>query len=138
YRSSAEILACANSLISHNQHRHIKTLQSFKGSYKSVVCKEYLTQKEESLDVAYQIKALLKKGENLENIAILYRLNGLSRSIEESLNALNIPYRLIGALSFYERAEIKDALAFMHVVAKKDDRFFIKRVLNKPPRGLGK
>lgn len=75
--------------------------------------------------MAYQIKALLKKGENLENIAILYRLNGLSRSIEESLNALNIPYRLIGALSFYERAEIKDALAFMHLVAKKTIAFLL-------------
>ncbi|AFI05880.1 DNA helicase UvrD [Helicobacter cetorum] len=138
YRSSAEILECANSLISHNQNRHNKTLKSFKGPHKSVVCKEYLTQKEESLNVAYQIKALLNKGEDLEDIAILYRLNGLSRSVEESLNALNIPYRLIGAVSFYERAEIKDALATMHLVAKESERFFVKRILNKPTRGIGK
>ncbi|WP_104761149.1 ATP-dependent helicase [Helicobacter cetorum] len=138
YRSSAEILECANKLIAHNEYRHKKTLISHKGAYKAVEYQEFPTQKEESLNVAYQIKKLLEKGENLEEIAILYRLNGLSRSIEESLNALNIPYRLVGAVSFYERAEIKDALAFMRLVANKNERFFLRRVINKPTRGIGK
>ncbi|WP_104747537.1 ATP-dependent helicase [Helicobacter cetorum] len=138
YRSSTEILECANKLIKHNECRHQKTLISHKGAHKAVECQEFLTQKEESLAIAHTIKAWSNQGDSLEDIAILYRLNGLSRSIEESLNALNIPYRLVGAVSFYERAEIKDALAYMRLINNKNERFFLKRILNKPARGIGK
>jgi len=138
YRSTSQILDVANLLISHNRGRLKKELKSVQGSGKDVVVYESKDESEEANKIARDIKMLLERGVPHSEIAILFRLNALSRSIEEGLNRYRIPYKLVGAMRFYERAEIKDLLSYFRVVLNPKDDFSLKRIINKPKRGLGK
>lgn len=138
YRSTSQILKVANSLIAHNSMRLGKKLQSNKGDGKEVEILYSIDEKEESAKVADKIKKLIEQGEKLDDIAILFRLNALSRSIEEGLNRAKIPYKLIGAMRFYERAEIKDILSYLRLILNPNDDFSLSRIINKPRRGIGK
>ena len=84
------------------------------------------------------IEKLLKNGVMLKDIAILFRLNALSRSLEEGFNRAGIPYVLVGAIRFYERSEIKDVLSYFRAFINLEDDFSIARIINKPKRGIGK
>lgn len=138
YRSTTQILALANKLIAFNTKRLGKELVSIKGSGAEVVLIESSDERAESQAIALRIKKLLLSGVKPDEIAILFRLNALSRSIEDGLNKEAIAYRLIGAVRFYERAEIKDILSYFRLVINFDDNFSFLRIINRPKRGIGK
>ena len=141
YRSSEEILQAANALIAHNTERLGKNLKSVKGSkgfMGAVRVIENDDETQEATFLAKEIARLCENGENPSDIAILFRVNALSRSIEESFNRFKIPYKLIGAVRFYERAEIKDLLSYLRLIVNADDDFSFLRIINRPKRGIGK
>ncbi len=138
YRSTNNILKAANELIEHNRNRHGKKLVGVKGEGKEV---EVISSDNETIEastIARRISRLIDEGVNPRDIAILYRINALSRSIEEGLNKAAISYKMVGGLKFYERAEIKDVISYLRLIANPHDDFSLKRIINKPKRGLGK
>jgi DNA helicase-2/ATP-dependent DNA helicase PcrA len=138
YRSTEEILKAANLLIQHNRNRLGKTLVSTKGKGKPVEIFQSSDENEESDKIARAIKQLIDSGVPAGEIAVLYRINALSRSLEEGLNRAGIAYQLVGGVRFYERAEIKDAISYLRIIANSHDDFSFKRVINRPRRGIGK
>lgn len=138
YRSTQEILEVANNLIKHNSDRLGKTLKSTKGKGEKVEVLHNSDESEESLCIAKKIEMLKKQGVHLNDIAVLFRLNALSRSLEEGFNKYNINYRLLGTIRFYERAEIKDLLAYLRYLLNSRDDFSLERIINQPKRGIGK
>ena len=138
YRSKEPILRAANALIAHNTSRLGKDLVSTRGDGDEIVLLSHSDETQEANTIASKIAALLQSGIAPTQIAILFRLNALSRSIEEGLNRAKIPYKLIGATRFYERAEIKDVLAYFRVVLNLNDDFSLSRIINVPKRSLGK
>ncbi len=138
YRSTSQILRAANELIDHNRNRLGKELKSTKEGGEDVALMESDDETMESLKVAKRIKKLLDSGAQASDIAILYRINALSRSLEEGLTKEKIPYKMVGGVKFYERAEVKDVISYLRLVANENDDFSLKRVINRPKRGLGK
>jgi DNA helicase-2/ATP-dependent DNA helicase PcrA len=138
YRSKEPILKVANSLIEHNRSRLGKKLIPTRGSGEDVTILNSSDENEEARKIATKIGKLLDSGVNAEDIAVLYRVNVLSRSIEEGLNRSGINYKLVGGLRFYDRAEIKDLISYIRVITNFHDDFSFKRIVNKPKRGLGK
>ena len=138
YRSTSQILRAANELIDHNRNRLGKELKSTKEGGEEVALIESDDETMESLKVAKRIKKLLGSGVAADEIAILYRINALSRSLEDGLNKEKIPYKMVGGVKFYERAEVKDVISYLRLVANENDDFSLKRVINRPKRGLGK
>nr|WP_315009854.1 UvrD-helicase domain-containing protein [uncultured Campylobacter sp.] len=138
YRSTDEILNAANELISHNKNRLGKSLTSMNGGGEKI---EILHSDEESIEaakIAEAIKKLLSSGVAPSQIAVLYRVNALSRALEEGLNRAKIPYKMVGGVKFYERAEIKDTIAYLRLVNDEHDDFSMRRIINVPKRGIGK
>ena len=138
YRSREPILKVANALIEHNRSRLGKKLISTRGSGDDVATINSNDENEEARKIAMKIQKLLDSGVRAKEIAILYRVNVLSRSIEEGLNRSGINYKLVGGLRFYDRAEIKDLISYIRVITNHHDDFSLKRIVNKPKRGLGK
>ena len=138
YRSTNQILKAANDLIEHNRGRLGKVLESTKGDGKNIEVLESHDENIEALSIARKIKKLILSGVNPRDIAVLYRINALSRSLEEGLNKEQIPYNMVGGVKFYERAEVKDVISYLRVIANPHDDFSIKRIINRPKRGLGK
>lgn len=138
YRSTEEILKAANDLIEHNRSRLGKVLRSTQGKGKEVSFIESTDENQEASIVAKRVKELIDSGVNPKEIAILYRVNALSRSLEEGLNRARVPYRMVGGVKFYERAEIKDVISYLRLITNPHDDFSIKRVINRPKRGIGK
>lgn len=138
YRSKVPILKAANSLIEHNRSRLGKKLLPTRGDGESITVLSSSDEVEESRKVAKHITELIGRGIRPDSIAVLYRINALSRSLEEGLNRSGIAYRLVGGLRFYDRAEIKDLISYLRVITNHHDNFSIKRIINKPKRGLGK
>ncbi len=137
YRSTNQILRAANDLIEHNRERIGKNLTSVFGDGKEI---DFITSGDESQEsqaIARKIKKLIHSGVDPKNIAVLYRINALSRSLEEGLNKEGISYNMVGGVKFYERAEIKDLISYLRIIANVHDDFSIKRIINKPKRGLG-
>lgn len=138
YRSTKPILDAANTLIEHNRSRLGKKLISTKDGDDKIEVLDSYDENEESLKIAKQIKKLLDSGVRASEIAVLYRINALSRSLEDGLNRMGIAYKLVGGLRFYDRAEIKDLISYLRVIINVHDNFSLKRIINKPKRGLGK
>ncbi|MGB3962759.1 MAG: UvrD-helicase domain-containing protein [Sulfurimonas sp.] len=138
YRSKEPILKVANALIEHNRSRLGKTLLATRGSGDDVAILNSGDENEEARKIAIHIKRLLESGISANDIAILYRVNVLSRSIEEGLNRAGIAYKLVGGLRFYDRSEVKDLISYLRVITNHHDDFSFKRIVNKPKRGLGK
>ena len=138
YRSRSPILKVANALIEHNRSRLGKKLIPTRGSGDDVTILNSNDENEEARKIATKINKLLESGVGANSIAILYRVNVLSRSIEEGLNRASIAYKLVGGLRFYDRAEIKDLISYIRVITNFHDDFSFKRIVNKPKRGLGK
>jgi len=138
YRSTQEILEAANLLIDHNRNRLGKRLISIKGKGKPVTLFQSSDENEESDKIAKAIKELIESGVSAGEIAVLYRINALSRSLEEGLNRTGIAYQMVGGVRFYERAEIKDAISYLRIIANNHDDFSFIRVINRPKRGIGK
>jgi len=138
YRSKEPILKVANALIEHNRSRLGKKLIATRGSGDDINVLNSNDESEEARKIASKISKLLDSGVGAENIAVLYRVNVLSRSIEEGLNRAGVAYKLVGGQRFYDRAEIKDLISYIRVVTNFHDDFSFKRIVNKPKRGLGK
>jgi len=138
YRSRTPILEVANALIEHNRSRLGKKLIATRGSGEDVTILNSNDENEEARKIAIKIQKLLDSGVKAQEIAVLYRVNVLSRSIEEGLNRSGIGYKLVGGLRFYDRAEIKDLISYIRVITNNHDDFSLKRIVNKPKRGLGK
>ncbi|MDQ1245309.1 MAG: ATP-dependent helicase UvrD/PcrA [Campylobacterota bacterium] len=138
YRSKEPILKVANALIEHNRSRLGKKLIPTRGGGEDITILNSNDENEEARKIASKISKLLDSGVKAENIAVLYRVNVLSRSIEEGLNRAGIAYKLVGGLRFYDRAEIKDLISYIRVITNFHDDFSFKRIVNKPKRGLGK
>ena len=136
YRSTQNILNGANSLISYNKRRVKKDLVTENKEGSKILHCCAASDELESLFVAEKIDSLVKKGYKYQDIAILYRSNYLSRSVEKELIAFGIPYIIYGAVRFYDRAEIKDMLCYLRMMTVKDD-LSLKRVINTPKRGIG-
>lgn len=139
YRSSKNIVEAANSVIGRNQDQIKKNVwtDNFEGD--KIKVSRSLTDNEEGKIIANKIHDLKQeKGLNYSDFAILYRTNKQSRAFEESLRKLNIPYKIFGGLSFYQRKEIKDLLAYFRLTTNPRDEEAIKRVINYPLRGIGK
>ncbi|MCB4763064.1 MAG: UvrD-helicase domain-containing protein [Sulfurovum sp.] len=138
YRSTEPILKAANALIDHNSTRLGKTLISHKGEGPEVKLLHSFDESMETKAIAHQIKDLLNKGTDPDEIAVLYRINALSRSLEEGFTKESLDFKLIGGIRFYERAEIKDIISYFRVFANPHDDFSLLRIINKPKRGIGK
>lgn len=138
YRSTDPIIKAANTLIEHNSTRLGKNLNSHKGKGPDVKLLHSLDESMEAKAIAQQVHKLLDEGADPNEIAVLYRINALSRSLEEGLGKENLAYKLIGGMRFYERAEIKDIISYFRVFANPNDDFSLTRVINKPKRGIGK
>ena len=138
YRSTTPILKAANELIEHNSQRIGKKLSSFKGDGQGVKLFHSLDESLESRSIAKEIKALLAKGVSSDEIAVLYRINALSRSLEEGFTKEGLPFKLLGGMRFYDRAEIKDIISYFRLLSNPNDDFSLERIINKPKRGLGK
>lgn len=137
YRSSQTILNAANSVIKHNKLRKDKNLWSNNEIGNKIKYVKTDDEKAEGDYVVKEIKALAEKGINYDDIAILYRTNAQSRSIEESMLKANIPYRVIGSFYFYNRKEIKDLLCYLRLINNPKDDVSLTRIINVPKRGIG-
>ena len=138
YRSTNQILNAANSLISFNKMRYDKKLLSALGNGKEIELLKNYNEIAEAEAIAKRIKNLINKGVNPKEIAVLYRINALSRSIEDGLRSYGITYKLVGGMRFYEREEIKDLISYLRVFVNPNDDYSFKRIINKPKRGIGK
>lgn len=137
YRSTGKILKAANTLIAHNSGRMGKHLWTAGEEGEPIQIHRAFNELEEADFVCRQVERWLENGGSREEVAVLYRSNAQSRVIEQALLRHGIPYRVYGGLRFYERAEIKDVLAYLRLLLNRQDDASFERVLNTPPRGIG-
>ena len=138
YRSTQSIVEAANSLIKHNSNQIPKNVYSKNDKGESLIYKPAYSDKEEALIVCREIKRIKRQDDcQYSDFAILYRTNAQSRSFEEEFRKQGIPYRIYGGLSFFQRKEIKDVIAYFRLVANPDDEEAFKRIINYPSRGIG-
>lgn len=138
YRSTQTIVEAANSLIRHNRNQIQKEVFSKNDKGEKILYKPAYSDKEEALIVAKNIQRIKRQDDcGYDQFAILYRTNAQSRSFEEEFRKQGIPYRIYGGLSFYQRKEIKDIIAYFRLVANPDDEEAFKRIINYPARGIG-
>lgn len=137
YRSTQNILNTANNLIDCNQNRLGKKLIGTKEKGEEVTLMESEDENYETNKISNAIKKLINSGEELKNIAVLYRVNALSRALEDGLTKARIPYKMVGGMKFYERAEIKDMISYIRLILNPNDDFSLRRIINRPKRGVG-
>lgn len=138
YRSTSNILSAANGLIRHNVNRKEKNLWSTRGDGESIELYEAADEKDEARYVIGRIRAYRKKGLALRDMVIFYRVHAQSRIFEDELRRYNVHYKIVGGVRFYDRKEIKDLVAYLKVIQNPLDSLSLQRILNVPPRGLGK
>ena len=134
YRSTANILNAANSIIENNEERVDKVLYSQKGDGEKISLYE---AQDEADEANYIVRSIRDTSENYNQFAVLYRTNNQSRALEEELIAAGIPYRIYGGLKFYDRKEIKDAIAYLKLIYNPDDSQSLRRIVNVPKRAIG-
>ena len=138
YRSTPHILAAASGLIACNEGRLGKTLWTDRTEGEPLTIRGVWDGEEEARVIGDEIEALQRKGHKLDEIAILVRAGFQTREFEERFITLGLPYRVIGGPRFYEREEIRDAIAYLRVIHQQDDDLALERIINKPTRGIGK
>ncbi len=137
YRSTGKILSLADSIIRNNEERLEKTLWTENEDGEEVVLMEALSEKDEAQKIERRIRDIYVRGHRYRDCAVLYRTNAQSRSIEDALRRGGIPYRVIGGVSFYQRKEIKDVVAYLRLAVNPHDTASLRRVINYPTRGIG-
>ncbi len=137
YRSTGSILKAANAVISKNKGRKPKNLWTAEGNGSKVVLEVGDTEHDEARIVVAELDRLSESGVGWGEIAIFYRTNAQSRALEDRLRRAGIPYRIVGGTRFYERAEVKDALAYVQAAINPDDVVALRRIINTPRRGIG-
>lgn len=138
YRSTQRILECANAVISRNEARAPKKLWTTNPMGERAVLYTAIDEREEGEWVAGLVRSLEAEGYRAGDVAVLYRTNAMSRSIEDALVRAKIPYRVVGGVRFYERAETKDMLAYLRLLHNPADSVSARRIVNRPPRRIGK
>jgi DNA helicase-2/ATP-dependent DNA helicase PcrA len=138
FRSAQDILADADALISYNRNRKEKRLVPTKSDSGDVVLTAYENENEEAHAVVRQIKQLNEKGVSFKDIAVFYRVNSMSRVLEEAFIHNKIPYQIVRGVEFYRRKEIRDLLAYLKVLVNPQDEIALLRIINNPARGIGK
>ncbi len=137
YRSTETILAAANSVISNNTKRSPKNLWSDRGRGGPIIRYEAEDEHDEAGFVVDQVERLQGEGFNLSDMAVFYRTNAMSRVVEDVFVRRGLPYNVVGSVKFYDRKEIKDAVAYLRVLVNPTDEVSLKRVINEPKRGIG-
>ena len=137
YRSTSNILSAANDIIKNNKNRKDKSLWTDNSEGEKIVYKRCDDEKDEANYAVKEIKKLIEDGEQLEDIAVLYRTNAQSRNIEEVLLRENIPYKVVGSFYFYNRKEIKDLICYLKLIYNPLDDMSLTRIINVPKRGIG-
>ena len=137
YRSTQTIVNAANSLIRHNRGQIPKSVYSELAMGERLQLSTHMSDRDEGKAVANQVKLLHRQGYNYDDMAVMYRTNAQSRVIEDELRHLSIPYRIYGGMSFYQRKEIKDAIAYFRLCINPHDNEAFARVINYPLRGIG-
>ncbi len=138
YRSTANILAAANAVISNNEVRHGKRLWCDKGDGERIMLRECQDAIEEGRFIVNTVNGMVSRGEaKYSDFAVLYRLNELARSLETTLAKSGVPYRILGGLRFYDRKEIKDMVAYLSLINSGSDNLRLKRIINEPKRKIG-
>ncbi len=137
YRSTQYIVDAANSIIAHNRSQIPKKVFSAGDKGEKIQVFSAMTDKEEATKVAARVIKLHRNGVDYNDIALLYRTNAQSRSFEETFRTTSIPYRIYGGLSFYQRKEIKDVMAYLRLVCNPHDEEAFRRIINYPARGIG-
>ncbi len=138
YRSTQKILKLADSIIGHNQDQLDKTLWTENGEGDSIMLMEAISERDEAQKIERKIRDLeVRTAYHYKDFAVLYRTNAQSRSFEDALRRGNIPYRVVGGVSFYQRREIKDVLAYLRLLVNPNDVASLRRVINYPTRGIG-
>ena len=138
YRSTQRILRVAAELIAHNIRRKEKGLFTENGQGAPVRLVTYATQKDEADRIAARIAADIAAGRRPSDFALFYRVNALSRAFEFALRERGVPYQMVNGLEFFQRKEIKDILSYLHLLNNPQDGVALRRVINTPPRGIGK
>lgn len=138
FRSSGAILEKADNLIAYNRKRKEKKLIPTKPYGNSVIVECYEDENEEALAVAERIKELAKKGDKLSDMAVFYRVNAMSRGLEEAFIRNKIAYQIVRGIEFYRRKEIRDLLAYLKILVNPNDEIALLRIINTPARGIGK
>jgi DNA helicase-2/ATP-dependent DNA helicase PcrA len=139
YRSTQTILSAANAVVEHNRERRPKRLWTELGGGEPVQLNELSDEHEEARWVAGEIERLAEEdGLSRDDVAVFYRTNAMSRVLEDTLNRFDLPYQVIGGTKFYERSEIKDAIAYLSMLVNPADQVCFSRVVNSPRRGIGK
>ena len=137
YRSTSTILDAANCVIKNNKERKEKNLWSTKGEGEKISYFRSFNEKDEAKYVIREIKNLINKGIDYKDIAVLYRTNAQSNSLEQEFVKENLPYRIIGGKGYYYRKEIKDLLAYLRLISNHQDDVSLERIINVPKRGIG-
>ena len=137
YRSTRTILAAANAVIAHNRGRTPKDLWTEAEDGQQLTRYHATDEQDEALAVVREVEDHVRRGGSLDDVAIFYRTNAQSRVLEDALMRLSVPYRVVGGVRFYERREVKDVLAHLHLIANPDDDVAFRRVINVPRRGIG-
>jgi len=137
YRSTQNILSAANAVISQNPYRPPKNLWTDSGAGDKVTLFTGYDERNEAAFVVDQVKELHESGTNYRDMAVLYRVNALTLSLENELKVQRVPYAVIGGLKFFERKEIKDALAYLAAISNARDDEAVRRIINVPARGIG-
>ena len=138
YRSTKRILRVAYSIISRNKDREPKELWTDNEEGASIVIVRTMDERDEARTILSGINELIKQGRSLGDVVVFYRIHAQSRVIEEALRAANVAYRIVGGQRFYDRAEVKDVLAYLRVIQNPADDVSLLRIINKPTRGIGK
>lgn len=137
YRSTKMILDAANDVIRNNQNRKEKNLKSHHGDGAKIKYMRAMDEKEEGHFIIKEIKKLLEEGYSKKDMAVFYRTNAQSRSLEEQFLKSNIPYKVVGSFYFYSRKEIKDLISYLKLILNPKDDISLRRVINTPKRGIG-
>ena len=137
YRSTGNILAAASQLIAKNQNRLGKTLWTKEDMGNKINIRTVYDGKEEAQSISDEIESYQRNNNSINNVAILVRAGFQTRTFEERFLKIGLPYQVVGGLRFYERAEIRDAIAYLRLVNSSDDQLAFERIINKPKRGLG-
>lgn len=137
YRSTEVVLEAANAVISNNTGRRPKNLWTDRGRGELIVRYEAQDERDEAAFVAEQVAALEDEGYSASDVAVFYRTNAQSRVLEEVFVRYGLPYQVVGGVKFYDRKEVKDALAYLRVLVNPDDQVALKRIINVPKRGIG-
>lgn len=137
YRSTGHILAAANAVVAHNSHRKSKRLFTDEGDGEKIQVYQASDERDEGAWIGSEIEKLHDKGTSYDNIAVFYRTNAQSRILEDMLLRAGVPYKIVGGTRFFDRAEIRDVMAYLKVVVNPDDDMAALRVINTPRRGIG-